>query len=224
MAGVDFRLFLAILYSGFGKIAEPKIKTKRRCVKMLRGEILAEIAERLGVDLGKLAEAQNRSEALTQLVAAVERVAAAWKMGVVEIDEATLEAEAAIDENGENRDPVIGNIFVEIRRGKLFVEIDGEKFEFARQNASSPSGSPSPSGSGGNWVDIIPIAESYGVILSDSVKTRIAYYVGRVIRSIIRKNPNAKNDSRLRAIAERWLRESRAAQSQGFKSLSDFGF
>lgn len=173
---------------------------------MMRQDILAKIAEQMGIDLSKLAEAQVRSEALSQFVNAVERLASVWRLG------------EGIDEFADD-DAVVGNIYVEIRRNRIIVEIDTEHYELARnrQVTSLQNGS-------GNWGDLVQIAAEYGIVVSDSMRERIAYYVGRVIRAILKKDPNAKYDERLRQIAMRWLTESKAAASQGFRSLEDFGF
>jgi len=181
-----------------------------------QGQILAQVAKMLGVDLDLVRQAEERSRAVEGLAAAAERVISAFNLAD---DEAVLAA----------GDGQISSISVQVFADKLTIVIGNDfVIDLPRRSTATESGnSATATGSGeasGNWGEVVELAAKYGVTVSESVRQRISYYVGRIIRSCVKKSPEAKNDIRLRQLAEKWMRESRAAQSQGFRSLADFGF
>jgi len=179
-----------------------------------QGQILTQVAKMLGVDLDLVRLAEERSRAVEGLAAAAERVISAFNLIS---DEAMVSA----------GDSQISSISIQVFADKLVIVV-GSDFAIELPRQSTATGNlATATGSGeasGNWAELIELAGRYGVTVGESVRQRISYYVGRIIRACVKKSAEAKNDLRLRQLAERWLRESKAAQSQGFKSLADFGF
>ncbi len=169
--------------------------------------VLEQVAKQLNVDLEAVKKAQIRAQALDGLARATWQVIQTFDDECIEAIDIRLE----FDENGQATKLVlgVGSRYYEVPISDI-VPSQSQVQSQAKQNGK------------GNWDSIIPIAEKYGVFVSSNEARALSWYLGNIVRRIVKQNPEAKNDHELVALAQRWLNEANNAQAKG-KTLADLG-
>ena len=175
--------------------------------------MLEQVAKQLNIDLDAVKKAQIRAQALDGLARATWQVIQAWDDECIEAIDIRLE----FDENGQATKLVlgVGSRYYDVPIADIVPSQSQVQSQVQSQSQAKQNGK-------GNWDSIIPIAEKYGVFVSSNEARALSWYLGNIIKRIVKQNPEAKNDAELVALAQKWLNEANNAQARG-KTLADLG-